>query len=317
MPCYQPANLPSGFSTTGRTSYKTEAECNQACQEGACCDGTACTVTRACRCQGAGKVFQGVGTVCAARTCSRGECPEQISAGDMPASFTMQFNQKPSIKVHGCNPAYYPNDTTLDLDGSYAEWTDPNTGQPTNTPTRYGRVVARSGWQPLDVFSENQWSSSVVLTKQPTFPGGVEVPSGATVFYSNGGSFAGETTLSAGVWVRCAYANEETGRPVWEVLKAYASMPSYLRLTSTWFNRYFVRDPVWTITSSQLIWASGATVNGDSASGFSVSSANGIFNQFEALPAVLIPCSPNPSPTPSSSAVISAISVTLAENPLP
>jgi hypothetical protein len=279
MPCYKTTALPSGFTTTGKPTYKTEAECIEAC--------------RAC-----------------------GECPEQIAAGDMPASFTMHFNQKPSIKVHGCHPFYYPTDTTLDLDGSYAVWTDPNTGQPTNTPTRFGRVVARSDWQPLDVFSENLWSPSVVLTKQPTFPHGINVPETATLFYSNGGLFAGGTTLSAGVWVSCAYMNKATGKPVWKIVKAYAAMPSYLRLTSTWFNRFFVRDPVWTITPTQLIWESSATVDGNSAYGFSVSSADGVFNQAEVLPPVVIPCSPSSNAT-ASSAVVSAISVMLRDNPLP
>jgi hypothetical protein len=51
MPCYQSTNLPSGFPTTGRTSYTTEAECLQACKEGACCEGTSCTVKPACQCQ--------------------------------------------------------------------------------------------------------------------------------------------------------------------------------------------------------------------------------------------------------------------------
>jgi hypothetical protein len=69
MPCYQSTNLPSGFSATGRTSYTTEAECNQACKEGACCEGTSCTVKPACQCQGAGKVFKGVGTTCSSGVC--------------------------------------------------------------------------------------------------------------------------------------------------------------------------------------------------------------------------------------------------------
>lgn len=69
MPCYQSTNLPPGFSTTGRTSYKTEADCNQACKEGACCEGTTCSVKPACQCQGTGKVFKGVGTVCAGNPC--------------------------------------------------------------------------------------------------------------------------------------------------------------------------------------------------------------------------------------------------------
>lgn len=69
MPCYQSTNLPGGFSTTGRTSYATEADCLQACKEGACCEGTSCTVKPQCQCQGTGKTFQGVGTVCAAGAC--------------------------------------------------------------------------------------------------------------------------------------------------------------------------------------------------------------------------------------------------------
>lgn len=51
MPCYQSTNLPGGVTTTGRTGYATEAECNQACQEGACCEGTTCTVKPQCQCQ--------------------------------------------------------------------------------------------------------------------------------------------------------------------------------------------------------------------------------------------------------------------------
>ena len=65
MPCYQSTNLPSGVTTTGRTSYTTEADCNQACKEGACCEGTTCTVKPQCQCQGTGKTFKGVGTTCA------------------------------------------------------------------------------------------------------------------------------------------------------------------------------------------------------------------------------------------------------------
>ena len=69
MPCYQSTNFPPGFSTTGRTGYRTEADCNQACKEGACCEGTVCTVKPQCQCQGDDKKFQGIGTVCAADTC--------------------------------------------------------------------------------------------------------------------------------------------------------------------------------------------------------------------------------------------------------
>jgi hypothetical protein len=51
MTCYQSTNLPRGFPATGRTSYRTEAECNQACGDGACCEGTTCTVKPQCQCQ--------------------------------------------------------------------------------------------------------------------------------------------------------------------------------------------------------------------------------------------------------------------------
>ena len=83
MPCYQSTNLPSGFTTTGRTSYTTEADCLNACKEGACCEGTSCSVKPACQCQGSGKVFKGVGTVCATNTCcctSRSSFPFTLSS---------------------------------------------------------------------------------------------------------------------------------------------------------------------------------------------------------------------------------------------
>jgi hypothetical protein len=78
MPCYQSTNLPSGFSTTGRTTYPTEAECNQACREGACCEGTSCSVKAQCQCQGEGKTFKGVGTTCASQN---GACCEDTAGG--------------------------------------------------------------------------------------------------------------------------------------------------------------------------------------------------------------------------------------------
>lgn len=69
MPCYQSTNVPVNLSTAGSTSYATEAECLQACKEGACCEGTTCSVKPQCQCQGTGKVFKGVGTTCEPETC--------------------------------------------------------------------------------------------------------------------------------------------------------------------------------------------------------------------------------------------------------
>jgi len=86
MPCRQitGASPPSYLANAGplrsATSYATEAECNQACLEGACCEGTTCSVKPACQCQGAGKVFNGVGTVCTTNPCSLCDLPS-ISIG--------------------------------------------------------------------------------------------------------------------------------------------------------------------------------------------------------------------------------------------
>lgn len=102
MPCYQPTSLPSGITTAGRTGYATEAECLQACKEGACCEGTTCSVKPQCQCQGTGKTFRGVGTTCSGVSCCRlqlaSECqseifPQQITAAielSQQASFSLQ-----------------------------------------------------------------------------------------------------------------------------------------------------------------------------------------------------------------------------------
>lgn len=76
MPCRQitGASPPSYLANAGplrsSTSYKTEADCLNGCKEGACCEGTTCSVKPQCQCQGAGKTFQGVGTVCSPGLCN-------------------------------------------------------------------------------------------------------------------------------------------------------------------------------------------------------------------------------------------------------
>ena len=62
MTCLQ---IPVYFGVPAKSgSHPTEADCLQACKEGACCEGTTCSVKPACQCQGTGKVFSGVGTTC-------------------------------------------------------------------------------------------------------------------------------------------------------------------------------------------------------------------------------------------------------------
>jgi hypothetical protein len=70
MPCYQNTSNPVGFSLSGQTVYQSEADCLQACKEGACCDGTTCSVKPQCQCDAAaGEVFKGIGTVCSPNPC--------------------------------------------------------------------------------------------------------------------------------------------------------------------------------------------------------------------------------------------------------
>lgn len=72
MPCFQ-RNAP-GYAAVQAAStgpFTTEADCLQACKEGACCNGETCTVRPQCKCNAAnGEVFQGVGTVCAPNPCN-------------------------------------------------------------------------------------------------------------------------------------------------------------------------------------------------------------------------------------------------------
>jgi len=71
MPCYQSNNAPSGYGKIGTGGYATEAECLQACKEGACCNGTTCTVKPQCQCNAAaGECFKGVGTTCEPNPCT-------------------------------------------------------------------------------------------------------------------------------------------------------------------------------------------------------------------------------------------------------
>ncbi len=93
MPCYQPNNFPPGFTATGRTGYATEADCNNACQEGACCEGTTCSVKPQCQCQGTGKVFKGVGTVCTPNPCLCPGCGTMCPApGCLPTYIDISYS---------------------------------------------------------------------------------------------------------------------------------------------------------------------------------------------------------------------------------
>jgi hypothetical protein len=148
MPCYQSTNLPPGVTTTGRTSYTTEADCNQACKEGACCEGTTCSVKPQCQCQGAGKVFKGVGTVCTPNpcTCVPGGC----------ADFTVTANNTSRVISIAGNPSFstknvYQLGTTSCGGIAYAgAWCDQGIISPLFPSCENGSVARRRVY--VDVF---------------------------------------------------------------------------------------------------------------------------------------------------------------------
>jgi hypothetical protein len=67
MPCSK-VNQSEPAASTGQRYSKLE-DCLQACKEGACCEGTTCSVKPQCQCQGTGKTFRGVGTKCSPNPC--------------------------------------------------------------------------------------------------------------------------------------------------------------------------------------------------------------------------------------------------------
>lgn len=90
MPCYKINTAPSGYGQIGTTGYATEAECLEACGEGACCDGTTCSVKPQCQCNAAaGEVFKGVGTVCSPNPCLICGC---VTTPQLPASMLVEFS---------------------------------------------------------------------------------------------------------------------------------------------------------------------------------------------------------------------------------
>jgi hypothetical protein len=77
-----------GSGQAGGGGYTTEADCLQACKEGACCEGTTCSVKPQCQCQGTGKTFKGVGTTCTPNPCL---CCFGTGASADPVAYVVTF----------------------------------------------------------------------------------------------------------------------------------------------------------------------------------------------------------------------------------
>jgi len=97
MPCLQVATVASGVPALSPSA--TFEDCLNACKEGACCEGTTCSIKPACQCQGTGKVFKGVGTVCSPNPCLC--CCQFTSSGGSPVNVppdacTSSGNRKPA-----------------------------------------------------------------------------------------------------------------------------------------------------------------------------------------------------------------------------
>lgn len=84
MTCFQ--NTSATPAPPGAATYQTQAACLEACKEGACCEGTTCTVKPQCQCQGTGKTFKGVGTTCSPNPCGCCGGGESFPAGSVGVS---------------------------------------------------------------------------------------------------------------------------------------------------------------------------------------------------------------------------------------
>lgn len=90
-------NGANGSGQPGGGGYATEAECLEACKEGACCEGATCSVKPQCQCQGTGKTFKGVGTTCSPSPCG-------VCLGTQPSIPGCDpFAGAPSIASHPCS----------------------------------------------------------------------------------------------------------------------------------------------------------------------------------------------------------------------
>lgn len=126
MPCYQQTTSTyAGLARRTPAGYATEADCLEACKEGACCESTgACSVKPQCQCQGAGQVFKGVGTTCNTVVCGKCGCQ---SVSPFPSAFNITFSNftftlsgsvegplienAPSLLqayIHGLSPLFLP-----------------------------------------------------------------------------------------------------------------------------------------------------------------------------------------------------------------
>jgi len=182
MPCKQIA--PTGNQRPPfRTGYKTEAECLQACKEGACCEGTTCSVKPQCQCGGVGKTFKGVGTTCNPNPClcctSNGTpvagsgCQQcWCFCGEGAAVYPRFINVSLSGSYKLFRPTYTPFFGGLTESGR--EWKDKSlscnvTLSVTSTPTRYNCPSWTYGTASSFLSLGNGGATGCVIINSPNF----------------------------------------------------------------------------------------------------------------------------------------------------
>jgi hypothetical protein len=107
-----------------------------ACCGGACCDGNICSITKSVECQGAGQVFKGVGTTCAADTC------QFCTANGFPKTGSGVSRCYCYCTVNG---GTIPQFINITIDWSFSSTVTPygsTTPQPNPSCTRSGSITA-------------------------------------------------------------------------------------------------------------------------------------------------------------------------------
>lgn len=112
MPCQQITNTGISYNpplSSRSGPFASESECLEACQEGACCNGTTCSVKPQCQCNAAaGEVFKGVGTVCSPNPCIgrccdvSGNCVDGITESQCAARNGYLFAPGTSCNSNPC-----------------------------------------------------------------------------------------------------------------------------------------------------------------------------------------------------------------------
>lgn len=157
MPCYQQNTLTyAGLNRRTQTGYATEADCLNACKEGACCESNGtCSVKPQCQCQGIGQTFKGVGTTCDPKSCGVcGTCFQTF--GSVPTHVSVRLSGtitmspwSPSFQCvsPGCNELVYEFDdqVTLALTQTSPDWC--LVGSYLRQEPTYMRVVFNMVWK--------------------------------------------------------------------------------------------------------------------------------------------------------------------------